>query len=424
MNLTRIAKKLLFRTLEGLREGSLELVDGGDSRVFGEKGSALRACIVVHNERFYRRAVFGGEDGAGDGYVDGDWSSPDLVAVIRLVVRNLRHVEKGNAAVSWLSRALNRIRHLRRDNSIEGSRRNISEHYDLSNEFFRLFLDRRMVYSSGVYETAETSLEDAQVEKMDRLCRKLGLKPGDRMLEIGTGWGAFALHAAKYYGCEVTTTTISRQQYDGARTLFAEAGEAAGRIRLLLEDYRKLTGRYDRIVSIEMFEAVGLDHYDEFFGACDRLLERDGAMAMQTITMNEQHFAAYRKSSDWIQRRIFPGSELASVREIVASLGRATGLALYHLEDIGMHYSYTLAEWRRRFHERMAEVRAQGFDERFVRTWDYYLAYCEGAFRERYIGNVQLVLTKTGNPRPLIDEPWTQDALARPGSEEILARTR
>ena len=284
---------------------------------------------------------------------------------------------------------------MRRANSIEGSRRNIQEHYDLSNEFFRLFLDERMVYSSAIFDTPGATLDDAQIEKIDRLCRKLSLAPGDEVLEIGTGWGAFALHAASRYGCRVTTTTISHRQFEYCRDLFARSGEPGQRITLVMEDYRRLEGRYDYIVSIEMFEAVGLEHYDDFFGACDRLLTAEGAMAMQTITMNERGFRAYHKSSDWIQRRIFPGSELASTREILSSLARATRLSMVGLEDIGLHYAETLAEWRRRFLARAGEVRQLGFDETFLRMWDYYLAYCEGGFRERYVSDVQLVLSKT-----------------------------
>lgn len=400
------AQRILLKTLERLRDGCLELTAGGQTLRFGDPANELRACITIHDERFYSRVLFGGEDGAGDSYVDGDWSSPDLVAVIRLAVRNLKQLESSTTVMSWFTRLANRLRHLRRDNSVAGSRRNIHEHYDLSNDFFRLFLDQRMVYSAGIFETPATPLEDAQIEKIDRLCRKLRLQPGDKVLEIGTGWGAFALHAADYYGCEVTTTTISRQQFEGARERFEQAGDPGRRIHLLLEDYRDLKGAFDKIVSIEMFEAVGLDHYDEFFGACDRLLAPDGSMAMQTITMNEHKFDSYRASSDWIQRRIFPGSELASVREILGSLVRSTRMALFHLEDIGMHYAYTLAEWRRRFHARISEVVQLGFDERFLRTWDYYLAYCEGAFRERHVGDVQLVLTKNSNPSALLGEPW------------------
>ena len=399
-----LARGAFLKNMAGMRHGSLRWTDGSDSQVFGDAASDLQAEITVVDQSFYWKLISGGEDGAGDAWVDGLWTSPDPVAVVRFAIRNLDSLEQGNRLSSFISRMLNRLAHLRRDNTVEGSRRNIHEHYDLSNDFFRLFLDKKMVYSSAIYEREETTLEDAQIEKIDRLCRKLGLQPGDHVLEIGTGWGAMALHAAEVYGCRVTTTTISQQQFDGAKAAFARSG-ARDRIELLFEDYRKLQGQYDHIVSVEMFEAVGLDHYDEFFGACDRLLKPGGAMAMQAITMNEQKFPAYQKGSDWIQKRIFPGAELASVKEVLVSLQRATKMSLLHLEDIGIHYALTLAEWRRRFHARASEVRALGFDDRFMRTWDYYLAYCEAAFRERHIGDVQVVMTKNNNVRWMPGDP-------------------
>jgi cyclopropane-fatty-acyl-phospholipid synthase len=405
----KLARGAFLKNMAAMRHGALRWTDGDDTAVFGDAAGELYAEIEVHDPAFYWKLISGGEDGAGDAYVDGLWSSPDPVAVVRFAIRNLDSLEQGNRLTSWVKRLLNRIAHLRRDNTVEGSRRNIHEHYDLSNEFFRLFLDPSMMYSAAIFKTEATSLEDAQREKLDRCCRKLGLRQGDHILEIGTGWGAFALHAAEVYGCRVTTTTISRQQFEGARDAFA-LSPAEPRIELLFEDYRKLTGKYDHIVSIEMFEAVGLDHYDEFFSACDRLLKPGGTMVMQAITMNEQKFPAYQKGSDWIQKRIFPGAELASVKEILSSLQRATKMSLLHLEDIGIHYALTLAEWRARFHESAEQVRELGFDQRFVRTWDYYLAYCEAAFRERHIGDVQIVMTKNNNVRRLPGDP----ALASP----------
>jgi len=400
------ARKTIFRMLESIQHGSLELICAEGTRMFGEPDAELKARIAVHNERFFARVLMGGDDEAGDAFMDGDWSSPDLVSVVRLMARNVDQLERGNPLLQMASRAFHRMRHWLNRNTIAGSRRNIQAHYDLSNDFFRLFLDRNMVYSSAVYGSANDSLEAAQVEKLDRICRKLQLAPGDNVLEIGTGWGAFALHASRNYGCNITTTTISREQHDQARQLFASAGEAGQRITLLMEDYRNLRGSFNKLVSIEMFEAVGLQYYDAFFSACDRLLTPDGSMVMQAITMNEHRFDAYRKQSDWIQRRIFPGAQLASISEILKSLVRSTHLSLYGMEDIGLHYAYTLAEWRARFHNSMAEVRALGFDERFARMWDYYLSYCEGAFRERRISDVQLMLSKNGNPARLLGEPW------------------
>ncbi len=404
------ARKSVFRMLENLRHGALEVICPERSYLFGEADTGLRASIAIHNERFFSRVLWGGDDAAGDSYVDGDWSSPDLVAVVRLAARNLSELEGGNPLLSMANRLYHRMRYRLNRNTFRGSRRNIQAHYDLSNDFFRLFLDRNMVYSSAVYRNASDSLEDAQVEKLDRICRKLRLCPGDRVLEIGTGWGAFALHASRNYGCNVTTTTISREQHDEAKQLFANAGDAGQRITLLMEDYRNLRGSFNKLVSIEMFEAVGLEYYDAFFSACDRLLTADGSMVMQAITMNEHRFDTYRKQSDWIQRRIFPGAQLASIGEIIKSLVRSTHLALYDVEDIGLHYAYTLAAWRARFHDSMREVRELGFDDRFCRMWDYYLAYCEGAFRERRISDVQLMLTKNANPKPLFSEPWTDTA--------------
>jgi cyclopropane-fatty-acyl-phospholipid synthase len=312
----------------------------------------------VHRERFFSRALLGGDTAIGEAYMDADWSTPDLVSLMRLAVRNLAQLEKSNSFFSSLSRFADRLRHLLRTNTVEGSRRNIHAHYDLSNEFFKLFLDQRMVYSCAWYETAGDSLETAQVQKLDRICRKLELHPHDRVLEIGTGWGAFALHAARNFGCQVTTTTISQQQYVHARALF-DAANAGHNIEPLLKDYRNLSGSFDKIVSIEMFEAVGFEHYDEFFLACDKLLKPDGSMLLQTITMNEKRFPKYVKQSDWIQKYIFPGAQLASLRGILDSLARATQLSLFHAEDMGTHYARTLNAWRERFLVRAVEVKAQ-----------------------------------------------------------------
>lgn len=394
-----IAEKLFLKTLEKIQGGRLIVNAPSGDYIFGEPSAELSATLIVKSTDFFSKAVFGGDDGVGDSYVDGDWYSPDLVALIRLAVRNLDTTSAGSGIWSATSRWIAQARHRLRSNTIAGSRRNIAAHYDLSNEFFRLFLDRNMLYSCAVYESENDSLEAAQQRKIDRICQKLELSPADHVLEIGTGWGAFAEHAATCYGCRVTTTTISREQHSYAAARFASL-RRANRIHLLDQDYRMLQGRFDKIVSIEMFEAVGLDHYDEFFGTCQRLLEPHGAMLLQTITMNERRFPEYHRRSDWIQRRIFPGAELAAMSEILRSLGRVTSLSLVNAEDIGMHYALTLAEWRRRFHDVRAEAMSLGFDERFIRLWDYYLAYCEGAFRERYIGDSQLLMVKMHQSSP------------------------
>src|SRR5271165_625836 len=396
-----LAKRLFFHVLNGLSEGRLEIVCPEDTHVFGAPEADLRAMVLVHNERFFLRALFGGDMGIGEAFMQGDWSSPNLVAVVRLAVRNLDRIEKGNKVLSTLSSISDAVRHRLRENSVSGSRRNISCHYDLGNDFYRLFLDPTMAYSCAYYQTPDDSLEQAQLRKFERICRKLQLSPSDHLLEIGTGWGGFAAYAAKNFGCRVTTTTISRQQYEYAQCLFKHAGEAGDRITLLLEDYRNLRGQFDKLVSIEMFEAVGLKYYDAYFTTCDRLLKPEGTLFLQTITMNQQKFPVYRKRSDWIKKYIFPGAELASLAEVLSSLGRCTQMSLHYAEDIGVHYAETLKAWRERFLARIGQVKALGFDQTFLRTWEYYLAYCEGAFREGYVGDIQLLLRKQKARLPL-----------------------
>jgi cyclopropane-fatty-acyl-phospholipid synthase len=409
-----LAKRIFLKSLSGLHVGRLDIVCPEATYSFGELGrleqkNSLHAIVAVHHDRFFQRALFAGDIGVGEAYMEGEWSTPDLVAVVRLALRNLNQLENGNRVFTALRRFLDLLQHRRRRNTHSGSRRNIAYHYDLGNDFYRLFLDHNLAYSCGYYESADDTLERAQLRKFDHICRKLELAPGDHVLEIGTGWGGFAAYAAEAYGCRIATTTISRQQHDYAREAFSRS-RAGGRIELLFEDYRNLTGQYDKIVSIEMFEAVGHEHYDDYFRACDRLLKPDGNMLLQTITIQEAKFQQYKKQSDWIKKYIFPGAELASVVEIQRSLARATGIQLFHLEDIGMHYALTLKEWRRRFLAHLGEVRLLGFDERFIRMWDYYLAYCEGAFRERYISDVQLMLGKATavNGLMAVHEPETE----------------
>jgi cyclopropane-fatty-acyl-phospholipid synthase len=400
-----LSQRLFFRVLHRLRQGYLEIVCPEDTYFFGEPKSDLRAVLIVHNPRFFRRALLGGDMGMGEAFMQADWSSPDLVALVRLAVRNLNGIQDGGKLFSLLNSMADSIRHRFKGNTLSGSRRNISYHYDLGNEFYRLFLDPTMAYSCAYYQTPDDPLEQAQLRKFERICRKLQLCPSDHLLEIGTGWGGFAAYAAKTYGCRITTTTISRQQHDYAQQLFKTLGQTGERITLLLEDYRNLRGQFDKLVSIEMFEAVGLKYYDSYFSACDRLLKPDGVMLLQTITMNERNFPAYHKRCDWIQKYIFPGAELASVVEVLRSVGRCTRLSVHHAEDIGLHYAETLKAWRERFLSQITKVRDLGFDETFLRMWEYYLAYCEGAFREGYVGDIQLMLRKQEARIPL---SWMQ----------------
>jgi cyclopropane-fatty-acyl-phospholipid synthase len=367
---------------------------------------------VIHDERFFVRALTGADIGMGESYMEGDWTTPDLVSLVRLVVRNLRTIDSRNRFASAVRRFASRIQHTLRANSISGSRKNIRAHYDLGNDFYRIFLDEQMIYSSAYFEAESDSLETAQTRKLDHICQKLRIQPGDRVLEIGCGWGAFAIHAAKHYGSHVTGITISEEQWRYATKRVAEERPGSGNVTLLLKDYREVRGQFEKIVGIEMFEAVGLENYDRFFRTCDRLLTPDGSMLLQTITLPDQQLDGYRKRVDWIQKYIFPGSELASISEIHRSLACATQLSLIHSESFGMHYAETLAVWRERFLENLPAVRQLGFDERFERMWDFYFGWCEGAFRERYINVAQLVFAKTGAQQKLIGDPLPAKAIA------------
>jgi cyclopropane-fatty-acyl-phospholipid synthase len=412
--LRRVARQLFFQTLRNLQDAYLEIVCPDETYIFGSPSAELRAMAVIHDERFFLRAITAADIGIGESFMDGDWTSPDLVSLVRLAVRNLRLLDSAHSFLSFARGILSRIRHRLRTNSLRGSRRNIRDHYDLGNEFYRLFLDEQMNYSSAIWARPEDSLEDAQVHKLDLICRKLQLRRGDRVLEIGCGWGAFANYAARHYGAHVTALTLSSAQYDFVTRLAVGATPGPGSVQFLLQDYRTITGKFDKIVSIEMFEAVGLNRYDEFFGACDRLLTRDGAMLLQLITLPDREFAAYRKRVDWIQTYIFPGSELASIAEIHQALARSTRMCLVQMENFGLHYALTLARWRERFFANLKSIERLGFDARFQRMWEFYLGWCEGAFLERYVNVAQLVLAKSGMQRPLVGDPLTaQTPLAR-----------
>jgi cyclopropane-fatty-acyl-phospholipid synthase len=387
-------RKAVLGRLANLESGQLTVVDRSGAVEFGQVGQlGLTANIDVHDRRFYRDLVLGGGIGAAEAYIRGYWESPDLTAAMRVLAQNngvLAGVETGAAR---LVRPLRAATNWLRRNTRAGSKRNISAHYDLSNDFFALMLDRTMTYSSGVFPTRESTLEEASIEKYDRICRKLQLTQEDHLLEIGTGWGGFAEHAVKNYGCRVTTTTISDEQHAYAERRLREA-EIDQRVTLLKEDYRDLGGAYDKLVSIEMIEAVGEKFLPGYFGKCSQLLKPHGMMCLQAITIPDHRYDGYRKSVDFIQRYIFPGGFLPSMGAIGACLGRATDFRLFHTEDFGLHYADTLAHWRNNFWEAIDAVRSLGFDERFIRTWHYYLCYCEAGFHERQIGVSQLLLTK------------------------------
>ncbi|MEO6212528.1 MAG: cyclopropane-fatty-acyl-phospholipid synthase family protein [Vicinamibacterales bacterium] len=405
---TNLAHRAFLSGLRGVEGGTLIVECPGRTHRFGDGGD-LEGTLRVRNERFFLRALAGSDIGIGESFMDGDWTSPDLVSLARLMLRNRRVLDNHSRIMGALHRLGGGIARRLRDNSLAGSRRHIQQHYDLGNDFFRLFLDAELLmYSCGYFESAIDSLEMSQVQKVDRVCRKLALTPADHVLEIGSGWGGFAVWASTHYGCRVTTTTISDEQYRHAVEWRSRIGEAGSRIEVLRSDYRQLTGQFDKVVSIEMFEAVGLNHYDEYFTAVDRLLTPDGSMLLQTITVDDQWFPTYHGTPDWIEKYIFPGGELASIGEIMKSLARTTSLSMYHAENWGTHYARTLRAWRARFHHHHDRVRALGFDDRFMRMWDLYLAYCEAAFLERHAGLFQLVLVKNGSRRALFNEPWSE----------------
>lgn len=337
--------------------------------------------------------MLGGTLAAAEAYLEGKWVCSDLTALLRIMGRNLESLKGIERRASfWLAPWRNWVQWQTR-NSKHGSRKNIAAHYDLSNEFFRLMLDPTMMYSSGIYNHQHATLEEASLAKLDRICRKLDLKPGSRVLEIGTGWGGFAEYAAKHYGCHVTTTTISQQQFQYACQRIEDAG-LQDRVTLLKRDYRDLTGQFDHVVSIEMIEAVGRDYLDTYFEKCSSLLKPDGTMALQVITIPDERVESYSRGVDFIQRYIFPGGFLPSYHLMAKSLARRTDMRIVHSEDFGPHYARTLADWRENFQENLPRIRALGMDEYFLRMWEYYLAYCEAGFHERQIGVSQLVMAR------------------------------
>jgi cyclopropane-fatty-acyl-phospholipid synthase len=389
--LAGIARRAVFSHLEKIERGSITVIEGSE-HAFGRPGG-LTATISVHNPAFYTDMAFGGSIGAGEAYMAGFWSADDLVTLVRIIVLNRRVLTDIEGGLAAFLQPLHWLMHALRKNTQEGSRKNISAHYDLGNDFYSLWLDATMTYSCNIFERDDVTLGEAATAKYDRICRKLALGPKDHVLEIGTGWGGFAVHAAKHYGCRVTTTTISRQQHDWAKEHFKREG-VADRVELLFEDYRGLTGKYDKLVSIEMIEAVGHHFLDTYLKVCADRLKDDGMMALQAITIIDQAYEAQIRSVDFIRRYIFPGGFIPSVAAITGSLSRVTDMKLLNLEDITPHYARTLLAWRERFFANLDAIRKLGYRETFIRMWEYYLCYCEGAFRERYIGCVQMVLAK------------------------------
>jgi cyclopropane-fatty-acyl-phospholipid synthase len=398
----------LLDALRDLRWGSIELHDRLGITLLGDRANPGPAVVVqVHDLDFYAYAGLGGSVGAGQSYFLGLWDASDLVDLVRILVRNRDVLDRMESGLAVVSQPLYGWFHRRRENTLQRSRANIAAHYDLGNDFFGLMLDPSMMYSAAIYPTADATLEEAQQHKLEVLCRKLHLSPATHLLEIGTGWGGLAVHAARRYGCRVTTTTISPAQYQHARDRVQAAG-LADRITVLSADYRELTGRYDRLVSVEMIEAVGARYFDRYFERIDELLTDDGLALIQAITIEDQRYEVYRRSVDFINRFVFPGGCLPSVSVMLDCVRRRTSLRVRHLEDIGDHYARTLMDWQSRMDARTDELLAMGHDRTFLRLWRFYLAYCAGGFIERSIGDVQLLLEKPACrlPSPVSGAGW------------------
>jgi cyclopropane-fatty-acyl-phospholipid synthase len=392
----RLLRSRLFLSLAGIRHGHLVIRDSFGMTEFGRHVAGIASVVLtVHDTEFYRRVATHGSVGAGDAYGDGLWECDNLVALIRLLIRNralLDSMETGLARAGQF--ALTVWGALRR-NTQAGSRRNIAAHYDLGNQFFATFLSADLMYSAAMWAGEADTLDDASTRKLDAICRKLDLRPGERVMEIGTGWGGFAIHAARHYGCHVTTATISREQHSLAGQRVAEQG-LSDKVTVLLADYRDLEGRYDKLVSIEMIEAIGAEYLETYFAKIAALLAPGGRALIQAITIEDHRYEQALSAVDFIKRYVFPGSFIPSISAMLAAKTRACDLSLVHLEDFGHSYARTLNAWRHRFLTRQTEVRAQGFDDRFMRLWDFYLAYCEGGFLERSIGVCHLLFARPG----------------------------
>ena len=391
----QFAKKIFLSKFREIKYGTITVKEGHDEYVFGSRDSDFKAQanVIVHEASFYSDIIFGGTVGSGEAYMARSWDCHELTDLVRIILRNEHVLNSIDGGFGKLMLPLHKAFHFLHRNSLSGSRKNIEAHYDLGNDMFEQFLDPTMMYSSGIFNHPDMTMEQASLAKLDRICQKLQLNKNDHVLEIGSGWGGFAIYAAKKYGCKVTTTTISQQQFDFAQQRIKQEG-LDDRITLLCEDYRNLAGQYDKLVSIEMIEAVGHAYYKNYFQHCSQLLKPEGMMLLQSITIADQRYLAASKEVDFIQRYIFPGGSLPSVNAIAKNVAEHTDMRFYQLEDIGAHYATTLASWRERFFNNIEKIQRLGYSETFIRMWDFYLCYCEGGFRENSIGTIQLLLTK------------------------------
>lgn len=372
-----------------------------ETLIYGNGPGGVTANIQVINNDFFKKCVLFGDVGFGESYVDGDWTTEDITKVIKWMIINVENHptlmadNTKKSPVNFL-KMFNNIHSFVRKNTVQGSHKNIHYHYDLGNDFYKLFLDPSMTYSSAYFKSVEKSLEEAQYQKYEQLCQKLRIKRTDHVLEIGTGWGGFAIYAAKNFDCRVTTVTISRQQFDYAVAKIAQEG-LTSKIKVELKDYRNIEGKFDKIASIEMLEAVGHEFYKVFFGKCHQVLKKEGILALQMILSPDNRYESFRKNIDWIQKHIFPGSLLPSMAIIQKNINQTGNLNLYHFEDMSSDYAQTLVIWRENFNSKLDQVRDLGFDEAFIRKWNYYLSYCEAAFSTRNISVAQAIYTRPNN---------------------------
>ncbi|HEY8502170.1 MAG TPA: cyclopropane-fatty-acyl-phospholipid synthase family protein [Solirubrobacterales bacterium] len=389
-----LARAGVGAVLGRVSSGRIDVVEGGRERSYGPAGADLHATVTINDPSAWRDPLHG-SIGLGEGYVEGRWETDDLVALIRIAARELRQMDGVRGLVARPRGLWHRVRHLVPENTRGGARRNISAHYDLGNDLFAAFLDERMMYSCAYFPDEAASLEEAQLAKLDRICDRLQLGPENHLLEIGTGWGGMAIHAARRSGCRVTTTTISREQFELATERVRAAG-LEGQVTVLLQDYRDLDGRYDRLVSVEMIEAVGWQYFDDYFRRCDELLTDDGLMLLQAITIDDRIYEIEKAAQSFANTHVFPGGCLPSEGLIAGCLERVTSMKQVWIEDITAHYPPTLATWRERFFAAWERLRDRGYDERFRRLWDFYLSSSEAGFRERRIGDVQALFAKPG----------------------------
>ena len=391
--LTNIYKKLVTKAFSSIETGQVVLIEGNERTVFGDPSSVLKATIIVNDKAMYKAFALSGSVGAGEAYILGHWSCDNLTSFIEIFAINEKQLDEFEKKFAFFSNIAHRFNHIKNKNSESGSKKNIVAHYDLGNDLYESFLSKEMLYSSAVYPTKEATLEEAQQYKLKRICEQVELQKNDSVIEIGTGWGAFAIYAATHYDCHVTTTTISDEQHDYVANKISELG-LESKITLLKLDYRQLKGKYDKLVSIEMIEAVGHEYLPSFFTQCGELLKDDGAMLIQAITIGDQRYKHYLKNSDFIQQYIFPGGCLPSLNEMSEQIKNNTDMVIHTVNDIGAHYARTLADWRSRFIKSWPDLDRSKFDERFYRLWLFYFAYCEGAFRARATSTVHLMARK------------------------------